>query len=88
MVRKFVKVVYTFLVVLFQINDPYLEQMDVVLRKDVEDVKVEGKLLKESVERVSASRSVVLDGLNEQVGRVRGMEDDGVLNSNHNTSSS
>ena len=59
MVRKFVKVVYTFLVVLFQINDPYLEQMDVVLRKDVEDVKVEGKLLKESVERVSASRSVV-----------------------------
>ena len=36
-----------------------MEQMEVVVRKDVEDVKVEGKLLKESVERVSASRSVV-----------------------------
>ena len=44
-----------------------MEKMEVVLRKDVEDVKVEGKLLKESVERVSESRSIVLDGLKEQV---------------------
>ena len=44
--------------------------------KEACSLVVVGKLLKVSVERVSASRSVVLDGLNEHLERVRGMEDD------------
>ena len=37
--------------------EPKIEQMEVVARKDVKDVKVVGKLVKESVERVSESES-------------------------------